>query len=112
MVIETSAVVVTLVFAVELLLPGVPSAEADETDAVLLTVAVPAGPFTLSVKTAGPTAIELFVQVTVPVLFTDGVEQLHPPGETSEENVVPAGIVSFNVALMAGFGPLFVTVIV
>lgn len=110
--IERSAVVVTFVFAVELLLPGVPSVEADDTVAVLLTVAVPAGPFTFSVKTAEPTAIELLVQVTVPVPFTAGVAQFHPPGETSEENVVPAGIVSLSEALMAGFGPLFVTVMV
>lgn len=112
MVIDRSAVVVTLVMAVELLLPGVLSVEADDTDAVLLTVAVPAGPFTLSVKIAEPTAIELFVQVTVPVPFAGGVTQLQPPGATTEAKVVPAGIVSLSEALMAGFGPPFVAVIV
>ena len=112
MLIDTSALVVTLVLAVELLLPGVPSVEADDTVAVLLTVAVPAGPFTLSVKTADPRAIELLVQVTVPVPLAGGTTQLQPPGETSEAKVVPAGMVSLNDALMAGFGPLLVAVMV
>ena len=106
-----SAVKTTFVFAVWLLLPGVGSVDAEETEAVLLTAAGAAGAFTVSVNTAGPSGIEPSVQVTVPVPFTGGVVQLQPPGELSETKVVPAGVASVSVALMAGFGPLFVTVI-
>lgn len=112
LVIDRLAVKITFVFAVELLLPGTESVDEVDTEAVLLTVAGAAGPLTLSVKMAEPTAIDPMVQLMEPTPFTAGVVQVQPTGEASDANVVPAGTVSANVALMAGLPPLFVTVIV
>src|SRR6187200_1638995 len=86
---------VTVVVAVTLLLPGVGSAVADATVAVLvMTVppAVAAPTFTTSVNEAlAPLASEGLVEVTVPVPPTAGVVDVHPAGAVNETNVVPAG---------------------
>ena len=109
---ERSALATTFVFAVALLLPGVGSVEADETVAVLDRAAGAAGALTLSVKTLGPTGADARVQLTVPPAPTAGVVHAQPAAAASDAKVAPAGIVSVNTALMAAFGPLFVTVMV
>jgi len=88
----------------------------DVTVAVLLIVE-PAGTLgatiTFKVNTELPTANEGFEQLTVPVSPPSGVVQDQPPGaEKGARKVVPGGRVSLQDALLAGSGPLFVTVIV
>ena len=51
-------------------------------------------------------------QDTVPAIPTDGVVQLHPPGDESDTKVVPAGNVSESETAAALLGPALFTVIV
>ena len=114
-VIDRSADAATVVVEVALLLPGVASVVLDETVAVFestVPLATPAPTLTTSVNAALPTAIDAFVQLTVPPAPTTGVVQLQPPGDDSETNVVPAGNVSETDVLAALLGPAFVAVIV
>ena len=106
-VIDTSAIGMMVVVAVELLLPGVGSVDTDVTVAVFDTLP-DAGAFTLSVNTLAPNGTDASVHVMVPAEFVHD----QPGAGVSEANVVPAGIASVSVAAIAGFGPLFVTVIV
>ena len=70
----------------------------------------------LALTTSGKFAVALtardaMVQVMVPVAPTVGrVPQFHPEGTVKDTNVVPAGMVSVNVAVPEAAGPLFVTV--
>lgn len=108
---ETSALVVTVVDADWLLLAGVGSALADETVAVLVTVAPAASPppsCTRSVKTCEPPLFRIGNrQFTVPPLPTGGVKQekAGPLEGVMETKVVPGGKVSLRTAAWAGFGP-------
>src|SRR5882762_6554138 len=56
-----------------------------------------------------PEASEPIVQVIVPALPTAGVVQLQPAGVGMDTNVVPVGITSVNVRVVAVAGPLLVT---
>src|SRR2546423_14305067 len=89
LVIERSAVKITFVFAVELLLPDVLSVDDEDTEAVLLMLAGAIGPLMLSVKTAEPAAIDPIEQLIEPGLLGGGGMQLQPPGEASEGDGVP-----------------------
>src|SRR3982750_3393192 len=89
---------------------------------VLLVVAVlatsaplarPAFAFTVKVNCPlPPGAREAMLQLTTPVAPTAGVTQVQPTGEVSETNVVPTGVVSFIVTVVAVEVPALVTVIV
>jgi hypothetical protein len=114
----TSAVTPTVVGAVELLLPGVGSAVADETVAVFdngVPFGVAAEMLTTSVKTADAAAgSDAIVHVTAPVPPDAGAVQMNvgPLVCDSDTNVVFAGVVSVHATVDASDGPLFVTVIV
>ena len=105
----------TFVVAVALLLPGLLSADAVVTEAVLAST-VPAGVAastpTTSVNTALPAGSVAIVHVTVPVPPTAGVVHDQPAGDASEVNVVFAGSASVSATVVALLGPLFATVIV
>ena len=106
----------TVVVAVPLSLPGFPSGVLEVAVAVLVRVepaATVGATLTVSVKTELPTANEGFEQLTVPGSPSFGVVQAQPLGsEKGATKVVPAGSVSLHEALLAGSGPLLVTVIV
>src|SRR5688572_24621693 len=68
--------------------------------------------FTTSVNTALPTAMDGFVQETVPFTPTSGVVHPQPPGAVRDTKVVPAGKASVSAAVAAGSGPALATVIV
>jgi hypothetical protein len=111
-----SAVDVTVVFAVALLLPGLVSAFGPEIVAVLLRVPEALGSmFAVSVNCAlAPEAKLPMEQVTLPLLPILGVLQTNagPVFCTIETNVVPAGSGSLNVVGDEGSGPLFEAVMV
>ena len=103
----------TVVVAVPLSLPGAGSAVAEAAVAVLVRTVPPAivgATWTIRMKTALPGAKEAFEHEIVPPAPTAGVVQLHPAGEASEPNVVPAGSVSASVVVAALLGPAFATV--
>jgi hypothetical protein len=105
--IETSAEVLTVVDAVEVLSVKSDSIRSEVTLAVLLITVpeeTPAPTFTVRLNVAVPGAIDAEVQVTVPVPPTEGVEHDSegPPVWLSETNVVPAG----SVSVMDTFGEL------
>lgn len=105
----------TVVVAVALLLPELGSVVLEETDAVLLNTVPPATPlptFVTRVKTALLTPNNVFVQVTVPVEPTPGVEQDQPPGGANDTKVVPLGSVSDSETEDALLGPALFTVMV
>ncbi len=105
----------TVVSAVALSLPGAGSAVVEVTVAVLLStvpLATPAPTWTVTVKTALPTAKVAAEQETVPLAPTAGVVQLHPAGAETDWKVVPAGSGSSITALEASSGPLLLTVMV
>jgi hypothetical protein len=109
-----SALALTVVDAVELLLPAFGSL-AEVTVAVLLL-----GPFgaeeaiwTTIAKVAEVLEVSAAMeQETVPVPPTEGFAQMNagPDGCDSETNVVFGGSVSVMVTVVASDGPLFVTV--
>ena len=113
LVIETSALVETVVLVVELLLPGLPSEVVDATVAVLLIV-VPLGVeipvWTTSVNVAeAPAAKVAREQETVaPVVHVNA----GPLFCASETNEVPAGNTSVQLTLVAFEGPALATVTV
>ena len=105
----------TVVVAVPLSLPGVPSGVLEVAVAVLLIVE-PAGTFgataRVSVKTELPTANEGFEHETVPPSPASGVVNDQPLTSGKETKEVPDGRVSVHEALAAASGPLLFTVIV
>src|SRR5215203_2734352 len=112
---DRSADAPTVVVAVPLSLPGVGSAVAEETVAVLLSTepaAVPGATATVRVNTALPAGSEANEHDTVPPAPTAGVMHDQPPGDDSETNAVPAGSVSERLTVAALLGPALVTVIV
>jgi hypothetical protein len=114
--IETSALAVTVVNAVDVLLPGFGSVVVVVALAVL-EITAPAAPglmWTVIENVAEPGASEAIVQLTVPVPPTEGFvqENVEPVVCDSETNVVFAGTASLSATLDALDGPLFVTVIV
>ena len=114
LVIARSADAVTVVVAVEELLPAFGSLVKELTVAVFdstVPPAVPASTFTTSVKKSTVTANEELVHETVPVPPTAGVVHDQPPVVESETNVVFAGNVSDSEAEAALLGPLLVIVI-
>jgi hypothetical protein len=113
---ETSALAVAFVNAVDVLLPGFESVVVVVALAVL-EITAPAAPglmWTVIENVAEPGASEAIVQLTVPVPPTEGFvqENVGPVVCDSETNVVFAGTASVNATLAAFDGPLFVTVIV
>jgi hypothetical protein len=111
---DTSADVLTVVVAVALSLPALlsPVPLSVAVFEITVPVATLASTFTVNVNTALPTAIEAFVQLTVPPAPIAGVVQLQPPGDENDTNVVPAGSVSDIDAFAALLGPALATVIV
>src|SRR5689334_21377422 len=90
---DRSADAWTVVVAVALSFPGLPSPVVDVTEAVLESTvrsATEASTATVSVKTALPTAKEGFEHVTV----APGEGHVQPATGDSETKVVPAGSVS------------------
>lgn len=113
--IEKSACAFTVVVAAELLLPGTGSGEADDAMTELFSIVPPAdgGTATVTVKNAEVAgAIDGVLQVIGPLPPIGGVEHDHPPEGASDTNVVPAGMVCVNVAIVATLGPALLTVIV
>lgn len=113
--IEKSACAFTVVVAAALLLAGTGSGEADDAITVLLSIVPPAdgGTATVTVKIAEVDgAIDGALQVIGPLPPIGGVEHDHPPEGASDTNVVPAGMVCVNVAIVATLGPALLTVIV
>ncbi len=112
---ERSAEAATVVVAVPLSLPGLPSPVVEVAVAVLLRT-VPAltegATATVRVKTALPTANDGLLHETMPGAPTAGVMHDQPATAGRERNVVPIGSVSLHEAVDAASGPLFVTVIV
>ena len=110
-----SAEAATVVVAVPLSLPGIPSAVFEVTVAVFVST-VPAATdaltFTTRVKTVLPTANDGLVDETVPPEPTAGVVLVQPLTVDNETKVVPTGKVSLHEALVAASGPLLVTVMV
>ncbi len=107
--------VVSVVAFAELLL-ALGSLVLPETKAVLEMVVpfgVPAPTLTTNVNVPDVFA-DMFAleQEIVPVLPTDGVEQVKPARLASETNVVFVGTVSVITTLTALLGPVFVTMIV
>jgi hypothetical protein len=110
-----SADPVSVVEAVELLFAELKSAVALLIVAVLMMV-VPVPPelvprTSVNVAVAGLANVGA-LQVIVPLPPTAGVAQLNPAGVLMETNVVFAGMTSETTTETAGFGPLFVAVIV
>src|SRR5205809_2479077 len=105
-----------VVVAVALLLPGVTSVVALETDAVLLSVvplAVVALTLTISVNVAvAAGVIVAIVDWSVPVPPTGGVVEVQVAGAVNETNVVFAGMASLSVTVWALLGPRLLTVMV
>ena len=112
---ERSALAVTVVVAVALLLPAFESVVDDDTVAVFEST-VPfctARPtLTTSVKTPLPALNDVAVQLIEPLAPTAGVVHDHPPGLDNDTKVVPTGNVSASVTLAATLGPALATVIV
>ena len=113
---ETSALPVTVVLAVEVLLLGFGSV-VDVVTLAVFEIVAPVAPglmWTVIEKVAEPGANEAIVQLTVPVPPTEGVvhENVAPVVCDSETNVVFAGTASVSATLAAFDGPLFVSVIV
>jgi hypothetical protein len=100
--------VVTVVFTVALLLPGIESVE-DETVAVFDSTVPPAvAGETLTVRgktTLPPAARDAVEQLMLPVPPGIGVIQLQPAGGVIEEKVVPTGAVSASDGDAAVTGP-------
>ena len=114
LVIDNSAIVPTVVVAVALLLPGLPSADAEVIAAVFdstLPPATAASTATTRVNAELPTAKLACVQSTVPLAPTAGVVQLQPAGDVKDTKLVPTGRASLHAADVAAFGPLLVAVI-
>ena len=111
-VIETSAELVIVMFAVEELFPGFESVVVLETIAVFESVpaAVPEPTFTVSVNAAEEPA----VSVAIEQLTVAPVVQLNAGPEFcwNETNVAPAGMASVSETDRASASPLFVTLIV
>jgi hypothetical protein len=102
--IETSALAVTLVFDVEVLLARFGSVVVEETVAVLTTAPAELGLTTTSVIVGvAPTATVPREQVTVVVPEQD------PTDGVADTNVVPAGRTSVTVTPAAELGPAFPT---
>lgn len=113
--IERSDCALTVVEAAALLLPGTGSGDADDAITKLFRIAPPADGSTVTVieKTAElEGAIDGALQVIGPLPPIGGVEHDHPPEGASDTNVVPAGMVCVNVAIVATLGPALLTVIV
>lgn len=112
--IDKSALAVTVVVVVALLLPELASDVAEATATVFdstLPFETATPTFTTGVNLL-PAASEVAEQLTVPCGPTAGVVQDQPIGFASDTNVVPAGRVSARVGLSATLGPAFATVIV
>src|SRR3954453_20491748 len=102
-----SACAVTAVVAVEVLLPGLGSAVADETDAELASApAALAGP-AICTGALAPLASEAIVQGT-----TAPAAEHAQPAPFAETRVTPAGRLSTSTASCAASGPVFEIVIV
>ena len=102
LVIITSAEAVTVVVAVDELLPGFGSDSLADTVAVLLMVPVVVGVTVIVNVALAPDASEAEVHVTVPEAL------VHP--ELAEPNVTPAGRTSVTLTPVAVLGPLFLAV--
>lgn len=113
--IDRSACAFTVVVAAALLLAGTGSGEADDAITVLLSIVPPAdgGTATVTVKIAElDGAIDGALHVIGPLPPIGGVEHDQPPDGAIDTNVVPAGMVCVNVAIVATLGPALPTVIV
>src|SRR4029453_7396092 len=113
-IVQTAAPTPMVVVVVAALFVVTGSVVADATVAVfVMTVPLTTPAFTLptSVTVATADAATLgFMQLTVPVLPTTGVVQVHPAAAASETNVVLAGMTSVSVAEVAASGPSLRTV--
>ena len=103
----------TLVVALLLLLPGLPSGEVAVAGLVrLVPAAIVGATATVSVKTELPSANEELEHEMVPLSPASGVVQTQPLTSVKETKVVPAGNGSTHEVLTAASGPLLFIVIV
>jgi hypothetical protein len=109
---SASVEVATTSVAVAVLLVRFGSEVEEVTVAVLLITvpaAVPVGTFRTTEKLAVPVARLASVQLIVPVPPGAGVVHDHPDAGVIELKMVPVGVVSVRVTLVAVLGPTFLT---